>query len=121
MVEEKLYLRIKITNDFLIRRSMVRYDPDDADHKRLEKQTQNKASEKKKKVKKKPDKNHTIEETNEKNETPKPEVSKEKHYSVTDSLKDAFKKSDEKVSFSLSAMFDEKIQKGKILLPFYVY
>lgn len=96
-------------------RSMIRYDPDEADLKRLEKQpTQNNAKEKKKKVKKKPDKNQTIEEVTENNETSKPEVSKEKHYSVTDALKDAFKKTEEKASFSLSAMFDEKIQKGKI-------
>jgi hypothetical protein len=43
----------------------------------------------------------------------KPEVSKEKHYSVSENLKEAFKGGDEKASFSLSAMFDARVEQSK--------
>lgn len=68
--------------------------------------------EKKRKLKKTSDKQNI--ETNEKQVPVKVEVSKEKHYSVADSLKDAFRNTENQGEFRLSALFDQQIKQGLI-------
>ncbi len=95
----------------IIFRIITRYDPTKSEHKIIEKSKSSELPyEKKKKKPKKKEKSKSIEDKEiTKTEMPKPEVSKEKHYSVADTLKDAFKKNDES-EFRLSALFDEKLK-----------
>lgn len=69
-------------------------------------------SEKKKNTKKKIKKSKT-EEENVKHEEARPVVSKDKHYIVSDTLKDAFKKTETKPVFKLSEIFDDQIKRSK--------
>ncbi|XP_065213862.1 probable RNA-binding protein CG14230 [Planococcus citri] len=101
-------------------RQLVRYDPTRPDHKILEKNVEKKDTSipdaKKKKTKKKQEK-HQSEYDKKSEPVAKPEVSKEKHYSVADTLKDAFKKTESQSGFSLSSLFDQKIKEDTSSLP----
>lgn len=89
---------------------MKRYDPSQPISQKSSKSHATQIEKKKSKMKKK-----RIEETNELMETVKPLVSKEKHYSVSANLKEAFNRNCDDVSFSLSAMFDAQLEKSNYL------
>lgn len=91
-------------------RSLIRYDPTKSDHRMLEKNSQKDViNKKKKKIKDKTEKRKKEEE---RREVIKPEVSKEKYYNVTNTLKDSFREKEEKSTFTLSSLFDEKLKEG---------
>lgn len=93
---------------------MIRYDPTKSEHKVLEKKrhTDFPMSEKKRNTKKNIKKSK-IEEKNVKHEEVRPIVSKDKHYTVADTLKDAFKKTETKPVFKLSEIFDDQLKQSK--------